>query len=136
MWLTVVGMAEIFAHELLHRQHARPGRVAAQLGDAELIGPIEHVGRLAARGSAFRCATAAGTRWPAAIALQVVVRSARPGRAEFVRIGRAVANQTDPADQLDVAERAPRALDIRLQQENRLAVTDAAPPAGLRRCRR
>ncbi len=39
-------MAEVFPHELLHRQQAGLRRIAAQLGDAELIGPIEHVGRL------------------------------------------------------------------------------------------
>ena len=39
-------MAKVFPHELLHRQQAGHRRIAAQLGNAELIGPIEHVGRL------------------------------------------------------------------------------------------
>ena len=40
------GMAEVIPHELLDRQQAGLGLVAAKLGNAKLVGPIEHVGRL------------------------------------------------------------------------------------------
>ena len=52
-----------------------------------------------------------------------------PSACNCAEIGRAVADEADPADQLDVAQRAPRPLDVRLQQEDRLAVADAAPSA-------
>ena len=115
------GMAEVIAHELLDRQQAGLGPIAAQLGDAELVGPIEHVGRLPGVEVQFVPQPQQELAGPLN-RRQVFLAEHSPG-VQLAEIGRAVADETDPADQLDVAQRAPRPLDVRLQQENRLAVT-------------
>ena len=124
-----VGVAKVIAHELLDRQQTARRLIAAQLGDAELLGPIEGVGRvpgvevqlvpqpqqelgrLANRRHVFFLQLAQGL--------------------QLAEIGSSVSNQPEPADQLDVAQAAPRALHIRLQEEDGFAVAQPLLPAVL-----
>lgn len=115
------GMAKVFAHELLDRQQAGYRRIAAHFGNAELFGPIEHVGGLL--GVEVQFVAQAEQEFAGPLDGLEILLSQHAPCVQFVRIGRAIADETDPADQLHVAEGPPRALDVRLQQENRLAIT-------------
>ena len=114
------GMAEVFPHELFDRQQAGLGPIAAQLGNAELVGPIEHVGRLP--GVEVQLVPQPQQKLAGPLHRAQVFLAEHSRGVQFAGIGRPVTDETDPADQLDVAQRALRPFDVRLQQEHRLAI--------------
>ena len=122
-WLTELVVAEVVPHEAFDGQHAGRRPVAELLGNAKLFGPIEHVGR------------------PAGVEVQLVAQAQQQfsglldGGKIFVgkdlqlpqlgRLAGAVADQSDPAEQLQIAQPAARSLDVRLQEIHRLAEAGA-----------
>ena len=61
----------------------------------------------------------------------VVFLAQRAAIAEFGEVGHAVADEADPAQQLEIAQRALGAFDVGLQEEDRLAVAMPLVIAGL-----
>lgn len=101
----LVGVAEIVAHEKLDRQHPRPGLVAFQLGDAELLAAAEDVARLARVEVHLVAEPEQELVGPADGRGVGCLQGAAGG--EVVQLGGAVGDLADPADQVDLAESAP-----------------------------
>ena len=121
---------KVLAHELLDRQQAlRPADSFAGLGQPQLLGAVEHVVGLARAESAGRCAARAESRGPRAAARCSSLRQPA-GLAQRVEIALAVADEADPADELQIAQAAAGALDVRLEQEDRFAVLARALRGG------
>ncbi len=118
-----VRVAEVFLHEAFHRQQPGGRLQSAAFRQAELLRPAEHVVGLAGVKVQFIAEPEQKRRGPLDGA--EVVRRKNAGVAKIGEVGQPIADEADPAEQRQVAERARRALDVRLQQENRLAV---APP--------
>ncbi len=73
--------------------------------------------RSRSRNSAARRIAVTSSSWSAAQGVQLA------------EIGRSISDQPEPADQLDVAQAAARPLDVRLQEEDGLAVSQPLLPA-------
>ena len=122
-----VGVAKVIPHELLDRQQTGGGRIAAQLGDAKLLGPIKHVGGLT--GVEVHLVAQPQQEFDGSQNRRQVFLVELAQGSQLAEIGGSVANQAEPADQLDVAQRSPRPLHVRLQEEDRLAVAQPFFPA-------
>ena len=118
-----VRMAEVVAHEMLDRQQAVGRFEAAVLGQAKLLRTGEHVAGLA--GVEVQLIAKPEQERVGRLDGVVIFLAQRAAIAEFGEVGHAVAGEADPAQQLQIAKRALRSLDVGLQEEDRLAV---APP--------
>ena len=115
----LIRVAEVVAHEVLHREHSCRRLVAAELGDAKLLRPAKHV-----RGSfgvEMELVAEPKEEFDGLAAHALVAGGKDSQAVELARLGRAVASHADPAEQLKVAQPAPGSLHVRLQQIHRLA---------------
>ena len=125
------GVAEIIAHELFDRQQAVDLPIAVQLGDAELFGPIEHLGRLS--GVKMHFVAQVQEKLTRGSQRVEVFFDQNAQFGQFVEIGRAIADKTDPSNELDIAQSAAGTLDVRLQQKHGFAEAESFCPAGIAR---
>ena len=114
-------VAEVLAHELLDRQDALGALALVQFGQPHLFVPVEHVVvGLAGVEVQF---VAQSQQKLAAVAQGVLVRLAEDAlQLQRVGIGLAIAGKAEPPHELQIAQSAARALDVRLQQKDGLAV--------------
>ncbi len=116
----LVRVAEILAHELFHRQQPGDRLVAQGRGDPQLLAARQHVGGLA--GVEVQLVAEPEEEFTRPLDRCKVFVAQCAAVAQFARIGRAVANESDPAEQLQVAQPAGGSLDVGLQQEDGFAV--------------
>ena len=93
---------------------------AAALGQAKLLRAGQHVAGLA--GVKVQIVAKPKQKGIGRLDGVVVFPAQRAAITQFGEVGYAVAGEADPAQQLEIAERALRALDVGLQEEDRLAV--------------
>ena len=99
----------------------RPGYwVPVPLGQPKLLGAREHVAGLA--GVEVQVVAQPEEEGVGRLDGVVVFLAQHAAIAKFAEIGSAVASEADPAQQLQIAERALGSLDVRFQEEDRLAV--------------
>ena len=121
-------VAEIIPHELLHGEHSRHGPIAAEFGDAELLRPVQHVRRFP--GVEMELVPQPKQILGGVADNLLITRREDSQVVESRGLGRCVAGHADPAEQLEIAKSAPRALHVRLQQVHRFAEADAFFPPG------
>ena len=125
----VVRVPKVVAHELLDRQHAFAAAVAHHLGHAELLGSIEQVlGRVGVEVHFVAQPQQEGLGVLQAVVLEL---RHRPLHEEPLGVGLAMLGEADPAEQMDVAQAAARALHVRFEQVEALAVLVALLGAGV-----
>ena len=121
-------MAEVVLHETLDGQQA-VGRVEAPLlGQAKLLGTGQHVVGLAR--VEVQVVAKPEKKGVGRLDGVVIFLAQRAAIAQFGEVGHAVAGKADPAQQLQIAERALGTFDVGFQEEDRLAVAMPLAIAG------
>ena len=119
----LVRVAKVFAHELLDGQQSGDRLVAQRAGQPQLLAPREHVGDLP--GVKVQVVAQPEEKLAGALEAEEVVLVQDAGVVKLARIGRSMADEADPAEQLHVPQPALRPLDVRLQKEDGFAEAGA-----------